>query len=75
MPDFTTVAIFPTRGENGHFFVSKQTAKVKLSLDVLEKITCFTRGGQAIVISCDCSTHLRFVLQTSHSLANDRFPH
>ena len=39
MADFTTVAIFPTRDENSHFPVLKQTVKVPLSLDVLEKIT------------------------------------
>ena len=53
MADFKTVADFPTRGENGHFPVSKQTVKVQLLLDMLGKITFFTRGKQAIVISCD----------------------
>ena len=50
MTDFTTVAIaiFPTSNENSHFPVSKQMVKVQLSLDMLEKITCFTRGEQAI---------------------------
>ena len=75
MADFTTVAIFPTSVENSHFPVSKQTVKVQLSLDVLGKITCFTRGEQAIVNSCDCSTRLRLVLQTSYSLDIARFPH
>ena len=62
MADLITVAIFPTRKENSHFPVSKQTMKVQLSLDVLGKITCFTRGEKAIVISCDCSTRFRLVL-------------
>ena len=74
MVDFTTVVIFPTRDENSHFPVSKQTVKVQLSLDVLGKITCFTRGKQAIVISCDFSIRLRLVLQTSHSLEIACFP-
>ena len=46
-----------------------------LSLNVLEKITRFTRGEEAIVNSCDCNTRLHLVLQTSHSLAIARFPH
>ena len=75
MADFTTVAIFPNCGKNGHFRVSKQMVKVQLSLDVLGKITCFTRGEQAIVTSRDCSTRFRLVLQTSHSLAMACFPH
>ena len=75
MNDFTIVATFSTRAENSHFPVSKHTVKVQLSLDVLGKITCFTRGEQAIVISCDYSTRLRLVLQTSHSLAIARFSH
>ena len=75
MANFTTVAIFPTRGENSHFPVSKQTVKVQLSLDMLGKITCFTRGKQAIIISFDCSIRLRLVLQTLHSLAMAYFPH
>ena len=75
MADFTTVAIFPTSGENSDFPVSKQMVKVQLSLEMLDKITCFTRGKQAIVNSCDCSTHLRLVLQTSRSLVIARFPH
>ena len=49
MTDFTTVAIFPTSGENSHFPVPKQMVKVQLSLDVLEKITFFSNGEQAIV--------------------------
>ena len=32
MADFTTAAIFHTRGENSHFPVSKQMVKVQLSL-------------------------------------------
>ena len=67
MADFTNDAIFPTCNENSHFSVSKQAVKVQFSLDMLGKITCFTRGGQAIVNSCDCSTRLRPVLQTSHT--------
>ena len=53
MADFTTVAIFPTRGENSHYPVSKQTVKVQLLLNLLGKTTCFTRGEQAIVNSCE----------------------
>ena len=56
MAGFTTVAIFPTCGENSHFPISNRTVKIQLSLNLLEKITCFTRGKQAIVNSCDCST-------------------
>ena len=74
MADSTAVAIIPTRVENSHFLVSRQTVKVQLSLDVLGKATCFTRGKRAIVISCDCNNRLRLVLQTSHSLAIARFP-
>ena len=37
MTDFTTVAVFPTRGENSTFSVSKQIMEVELSLDVWEK--------------------------------------
>ena len=37
MADFTTVAIFPTSGENSYFPVLKQMVKVQLSLDMLEK--------------------------------------
>ena len=48
---------------------------LNLSLDLQRKITCFIRGEQAIVILCNCSTRLRLVLQTSHLLANARFPH
>ena len=69
MVDFKSLSIFPTSGENSHFPVSKQMVKVQLSLVILGKITCFTRGEQAIVSSCDCSTRLRLVLQTSNSLA------
>ena len=74
MSDFTTVAIFLTSGENSHFLVSIQMMKVQLSLNMLGKITCFTRGEQAIVNSYDCSTRPRPLLQTSHSLAIARFP-
>ena len=35
MADLRTVATFPTRGENSHFPVSKEMAKVQLSLDML----------------------------------------
>ena len=75
MAGFTTVAIFSTNGENSHFPVLKQMVKVQLSLDMLGKITCFTRGEQVIVNSCDCSIRLRLVLQTSNTLAIARFPH
>ena len=75
MAVFTTFAFFPTSGENDHFPVSKQMVKVQLSLDMLGKMTCFTRGEQAIVNSCDCSIRLRLVLQISQSLAIARFPH
>ena len=51
MADFITVAIFPTSDENSHFPVSKQMVKVQLSLDILGKITCFSRGEQAFVNS------------------------
>ena len=75
MSYFTIVAIFPASGENSHYPVSKQMVKVQLSLDMLGKITCFTRGEQAISNLCNCSTRLRFVLQTLHLLAIARFPH
>ena len=75
MADFKIFAIFTTNGENSHFPVSKQTVKVQLSLDVLGKITCFTREKQTIVISCDCSSRIRLVLGTSHLLVNARFSH
>ena len=39
---------------------------------MLGKITCFTRGEQAIVNSCDCSTRLRLVLQISHSFTEKK---
>ena len=55
MADFTTIAIFPTCGENSHFPVSGKTVKVQLSLNLLGKITCSTCGEKAIVNSCDCS--------------------
>ena len=54
MADFTTIAIFPTSGENSHFPISKHMVKVQLLLDMLGKITCFTHGEQAIINSCDC---------------------
>ena len=73
MADFTTVAILPVSGENSHFPVSKQTVKVQLSLDVLRIITSFTRGEQAIVNTCDCSSRLRLVLQNSNSLCTYSF--
>ena len=75
MTEFTTIAISPTSGENSHFFVSKQTVKVHLSLDVLGKIKSFSRREQAIANSCRYSTCLRLMLRTSHSLAIARFPH
>ena len=75
MADFTTVAIFPTSRENSHSLVSKQVVKVQLSLDMLGKITYFTRGKQAIIISCNGNTRFKLVLQTSHSLPIARFPH
>ena len=68
MADFTTFAVFPMSGENSHFPSSKETLKVQLLLGVLGKITC------AIVNSCDYSTRLWLVLQTSHSLAILVFP-
>ena len=68
MADFTTVDIFPTCGENSHFPVSKQMMKVQLSLDMLGKLTCFTRGEHAIVNWSDCSTHLCCKLQTHWQL-------
>ena len=74
MAYYTTVAIF-TSSENSYFPVSKQVVKVQLSLDMLGKITCFTRGEQAIFNSCDRSNRLPLVLQTSHSLENALFPH
>ena len=75
MDDFLTVAIFPTCGKNSHFLVSKQTVKVQLSLNLLGKVTCFTRGEQAVLNSCDYSICFRLVLQTSHSLKIARFLH
>ena len=72
---------FVLRWENARFYnfcyfpVLKQMLKVQLLLDMLEKITFFTRGEQATVNSCDFSTRLRLVLRTSHSLAIARFPH
>ena len=50
MADLTIVAIFLTSVENSYFPVSKQMVKVELSLDTIEKITCFTRGEQAILL-------------------------
>ena len=47
----------------------KIDVKVQFSLEVLGKITCFTRGEQAIVNSCHCNTRLQLVLQTLHLLA------
>ena len=44
MADFETVPIFPMSKENSDFPVLKQMVKVQLSLDVLGKITFFTRG-------------------------------
>ena len=58
MADLKNVTIFPTHGENSHFPDLKQMVKVQLSLDMLNKITCFTREEKVIVNSCDCSTHL-----------------
>ena len=75
MAVFSTCGESNNSGEISYFPVSKQMVKMQFSLDMLGKITCFTRGEQAIVNSCDCSTRFRRVLQTSHSLTIVRFPH
>ena len=82
MADFTTVAIFPTFMEKSHFPVSKQMVKVQFLLDILGKKTCFTRGEQAIVNSCDSNTSRRLIGNCSFfpliicfiSEENEQFP-
>ena len=67
--------LFSSLVEKIGIFRQNRLVKVQLLLDVFGKITCFTHGEQTIVNSCNCSTRLRLVLQTSHSLEIARFPH
>ena len=72
MDDFRIIATFSTRAENSHFPVSKQTLKVQLSLDVLEKIRVSLLenkrlsfrviAGLAFGSCCKLHTHWQFLV-------------